>query len=141
MRLLIDGDEANNNGNWQWVASVGVDPQPPFRRMLQPARQQARFDPDGAYVRRHVSELRDVPDEYLAEPWTMPEDVQREADCVIGATTRSQSSTTPSPVVRRSPATAMPPAVRGTVGRGTSARGPESVEQSELLFEQLASAR
>ena len=29
MRLLLDGDEANNNGNWQWIASVGVDPQPP----------------------------------------------------------------------------------------------------------------
>ena len=28
MRLLIDGDEANNNGNWQWIASVGVDPSP-----------------------------------------------------------------------------------------------------------------
>ena len=37
MRLLLDGDEASNNGNWQWIASVGVDPQPPSRRMLQPA--------------------------------------------------------------------------------------------------------
>ena len=86
MRLLIDGDEASNNGNWQWIASVGVDPQPPFRRMYNPARQQARFDPDGGYVRRHVAELRDVPDEYLAEPWTMPEEAQREAGCVIGET-------------------------------------------------------
>jgi deoxyribodipyrimidine photo-lyase len=57
MRLLLDGDQASNNGNWQWIASVGVDPQPPFRRMLSPARQQARFDPDGAYVRRYIPEL------------------------------------------------------------------------------------
>jgi deoxyribodipyrimidine photo-lyase len=57
MRLLLDGDEASNNGNWQWVASVGVDPQPAFRRMFNPARQQERFDPDGAYVRRYVPEL------------------------------------------------------------------------------------
>jgi FAD binding domain of DNA photolyase len=28
MRWLVDGDEANSNGNWQWIASVGVDPQP-----------------------------------------------------------------------------------------------------------------
>ncbi|HTX30463.1 MAG TPA: deoxyribodipyrimidine photo-lyase [Solirubrobacteraceae bacterium] len=84
MRLLIDGDEASNNGNWQWIASVGVDPQPPFRRIYNPARQQARFDPNGAYVRRYIPELRDVPDEYLAEPWTMPEALQREAGCVIG---------------------------------------------------------
>ncbi len=39
MRLLLDGDEANNNGNWQWIASVGVDPQPYFRRIYNPARQ------------------------------------------------------------------------------------------------------
>ena len=37
MRLLLDGDEASNNGNWQWIASVGVDPQPAFRRIFNPA--------------------------------------------------------------------------------------------------------
>jgi deoxyribodipyrimidine photo-lyase len=58
MRLLLDGDEASNNGNWQWVTSVGVDPRPPFRRMFNPARQQDRFDPAGAYVLRYVPELR-----------------------------------------------------------------------------------
>jgi deoxyribodipyrimidine photo-lyase len=84
MRLLIDGDEASNNGNWQWIASVGVDPQPPFRRIYNPARQQAHFDPDGVYVRRYVPELASVPDEYLAEPWTMPRKTQEEALCVIG---------------------------------------------------------
>ena len=84
MRLLIDGDEANNNGNWQWIASVGVDTQPPYRRIYNPALHQQRFDPDGRYVRRHVPELRGVPDGYLAEPWTMPPHVQEQAGCVIG---------------------------------------------------------
>jgi deoxyribodipyrimidine photo-lyase len=84
MRLLLDGDEASNNGNWQWIASVGVDPQPPFRRMLNPARQQRRFDPDGRYVRRYVPELSRVPDRYLAEPWGMPAEVQRQSGCRIG---------------------------------------------------------
>jgi len=84
MRLLIDGDEASNNGNWQWIASVGVDPQPAYRRIYNPGRQQARFDPDGVYVRRYVPELERVPDRYLAEPWTMPDDVQRESGCRIG---------------------------------------------------------
>ena len=58
MRLLLDGDEANNNGNWQWIASVGVDPQPVSRRILNPALQQKRYDPEGAYVRRYVPELQ-----------------------------------------------------------------------------------
>ncbi len=84
MRWLIDGDEASNNGNWQWIASVGVDPQPVFRRIFNPALQQERFDPDGAYVREYVPELRVVPTTYLREPWTMPPEVQRDCGCVIG---------------------------------------------------------
>jgi deoxyribodipyrimidine photo-lyase len=69
MRHLLDGDEAQNNGNWQWVSSVGVDPAPYFRRLYNPVLQQRRHDPDGEYVRRWVPELRDVPAEHLAEPW------------------------------------------------------------------------
>ncbi len=84
MRLLIDGDQANNNSNWQWIASVGTDPQPAFRRIYNPARHQERYDPDNEYVRRFVPELRGVPDKYMREPWTMPDEVQHECDCVIG---------------------------------------------------------
>jgi deoxyribodipyrimidine photo-lyase len=84
MKLLIDGDEANNNGNWQWIASVGVDPQPAFRRIYNPARHQERFDPRGEYVRRYVPELRAVPHEHLTEPWTMPHETQQSCGCVIG---------------------------------------------------------
>jgi len=82
--LLLDGEPAQNNGNWQWVTSVGVDPAPYFRRIFNPILQQQKFDPDGEYVRRWVPELRDVPDERLAEPWTMSDDEQAAAGCVIG---------------------------------------------------------
>ncbi|HLI32755.1 MAG TPA: deoxyribodipyrimidine photo-lyase [Solirubrobacteraceae bacterium] len=84
MRQLLDGDVASNNGNWQWIASVGVDPQPPARRLYNPVLQQRRYDPDGRYVRRHLPELARVPDEHLAEPWLMPAALQREVGCVIG---------------------------------------------------------
>jgi len=84
MRRLLDGDVAQNNGNWQWIASVGVDPAPAFRRLLNPALQQRRHDPDGTYVRRWVPELRDVPDELLAEPWRMSAAQQEAAGCAIG---------------------------------------------------------
>ena len=60
MRGLVDGDPANNNGGWQWVAGTGTDAAPYFR-VLNPTRQAERFDPDGDYVRRFVPELRDVP--------------------------------------------------------------------------------
>ncbi len=84
MRWLLDGDVASNNGNWQWIASVGVDPAPAFRRLLNPTLQQRRHDPDGEYVRRWVPELRDVPDERLAEPWRMTAEEQEAAGCAIG---------------------------------------------------------
>jgi deoxyribodipyrimidine photo-lyase len=84
MRMLIDGDQANNNGNWQWIASVGVDPAPVFRRLYNPTTQQLNYDPSGAYVRRYLPELAKVPDQYLAEPWKMPLGLQRHCGCVIG---------------------------------------------------------
>ena len=84
MRWLLDGDPASNNGNWQWIASVGTDPAPVYRRILSPTRQQQRFDPDGVYVRRYVPELAAVPDAYLAEPWTMSDELQAECGVVIG---------------------------------------------------------
>jgi deoxyribodipyrimidine photo-lyase len=84
MRMLIDGDEASNNGNWQWIASVGVDPAPAFQRIFNPARQLERFDPHGEYVREYVPELRDVPDEHLAEPWKMSQETQAQCGCRIG---------------------------------------------------------
>jgi deoxyribodipyrimidine photo-lyase len=84
MRWLLDGDEPNNNGNWQWIASVGVDPAPVYRRLYNPTSQQKNYDPSGAYVRRYVPELANVPDSYLSQPWTMPEAVQQASGCVIG---------------------------------------------------------
>jgi deoxyribodipyrimidine photo-lyase len=84
MRLLLDGDMAANNGNWQWMASVGVDRQPPFRRIYNPALHQQRYDPAGRYVRAHVPELARVPDRYLSQPWLMPDEEQARAGCWIG---------------------------------------------------------
>jgi len=83
MHHLLDGDESQNNGNWQWAASVGADPQPWFR-VFNPVRQQSRFDPDGIYARRWVAEIRELPDEHLAAPWRAPAAVQEAAGCVIG---------------------------------------------------------
>ncbi|WCB92688.1 Deoxyribodipyrimidine photo-lyase [Baekduia alba] len=84
-RLLLDGEPAQNNGNWQWIASTGADPAPYFRRLFNPMTQQRKFDPDGTYVRRWVPELRDVPVARLVEPWTMSDAEQRAAGCAIGA--------------------------------------------------------
>lgn len=68
-RWLVDGDVANNAGNWQWVAGTGNDTRP--NRVLNPIRQAHRFDPDGTYVRRHVPELAAVPGGAVHEPWRL----------------------------------------------------------------------
>ena len=52
---LVDGDVANNTGNWQWVAGTGTDSRP--NRKLSPQRQAERFDPDAVYARRYIPEL------------------------------------------------------------------------------------
>jgi len=67
--LLVDGDVANNVGNWQWVAGTGADTRP--NRMFNPTVRAKRFDPRGAYVRRYVPELRDVEGLAVHEPWKL----------------------------------------------------------------------
>lgn len=56
-RSLIDYDPAVNNGNWQWVASTGCDAQPYFR-IFNPWLQQRKFDPDCAYIKKWIPELK-----------------------------------------------------------------------------------
>jgi deoxyribodipyrimidine photo-lyase len=60
MELLLDGDVAQNNGNWQWISSVGVDPAPLHRRLYNPTLQEQRHDPDGAYVDRWAPDSREL---------------------------------------------------------------------------------
>lgn len=69
--LLVDGDVANNQLNWQWVAGTGTDSRP--NRVLNPVTQAKRYDPDGAYVRRWVPELAEVAGSAVHEPWKLPE--------------------------------------------------------------------
>ena len=66
MELLADGDVASNQLNWQWVAGTGRDSN--AHRVFNPTRQAERFDPEGAYIRRYVTELADVPGDAIHDP-------------------------------------------------------------------------
>ncbi|MEV7414808.1 deoxyribodipyrimidine photo-lyase [Streptomyces sp. NPDC089919] len=70
LSLLVDGDVANNQLNWQWVAGTGTDTRP--NRVLNPVLQGRRYDPDGAYVRRWVPELAGLDGPDVHEPWRLP---------------------------------------------------------------------
>jgi deoxyribodipyrimidine photo-lyase len=67
--LLLDGDLASNNHNWQWVAGTGTDASPYFR-VFNPVTQGRKFDPEGDYVRAWVPELAHLRGRTAHEPWT-----------------------------------------------------------------------
>ncbi len=55
---LVDYDFAQNFGNWCWVASVLPFSQAPFRR-LDAETQAAKFDKDGAYVKKWLNNRKE----------------------------------------------------------------------------------
>lgn len=71
MQHLVDGEIASNNGGWQWSAGTGADAAPYFR-IQNPWTQTKTYDPDGAYIRRWVPELADVPAARLMAPPERP---------------------------------------------------------------------
>ena len=66
MGWLTDGDIANNQLGWQWVAGTGTDTNP--TRIFNPTLQSERFDPDGTYIRRWVPELASVATTEIHDP-------------------------------------------------------------------------
>jgi deoxyribodipyrimidine photo-lyase len=80
---LVDADLANNTLGWQWSAGCGADAAP-FFRIFNPVRQGMKFDPAGESVRRWVPELARLPDRWVHEPWSAPEDVLRQAGVRLG---------------------------------------------------------
>ena len=50
----------------------------PWFRIFNQVTQAQKFDPDGRYIRRWIPEIADLPDKYLAQPWTAPAGVLEE---------------------------------------------------------------
>ncbi|XVF74688.1 hypothetical protein PTKIN_Ptkin13bG0131800 [Pterospermum kingtungense] len=81
-RLLIDSDWAINNGNWLWLSCSSFFYQ--HNRIYSPISFGRKYDPDGNYIRHFLPILKDMPKEYIYEPWTAPLSVQTKANCIIG---------------------------------------------------------
>jgi deoxyribodipyrimidine photo-lyase len=58
--MLLDLDEASNNGGWQWSASVGADPKP--IRIFNPYLQEENYDNLSGYRNKYL------PINYQAKP-------------------------------------------------------------------------
>lgn len=82
---LVDADLASNAAGWQWVAGSGADAAPYFR-IFNPVTQSARFDPEGAYLRRWVPEIGALPKKHIHDPTSAPAQVLKDADIALGTT-------------------------------------------------------
>lgn len=69
--VLIDMDEASNNGGWQWAASVGADPKP--IRIFNPYLQAQNYDKNNLYQKQWL------PKGYQAIPIIEHKDARTEA--------------------------------------------------------------
>ena len=80
---LFDADYASNSASWQWVAGTGTDAAPYFR-IFNPITQAQRFDPNGAYIKKFLPELKVIPIKYLFSPWEMPKNLSESINFVLG---------------------------------------------------------
>lgn len=62
---LVDYDPSVNNGNWQWIASTGVDPKPYFQRLFNPWTQGLKYDKNAEYIKKWIPQLKDIPSKDL----------------------------------------------------------------------------
>jgi len=82
-KVLIDGDIAQNCGNWQWVAGTGFDAAPYFR-VFNPVLQSKKFDPEGSYIRRWIPELEGMSNSVIHSPWECDETTLKKHNVVLG---------------------------------------------------------
>lgn len=80
---LVDADIGNNAASWQWVAGCGADAAPYFR-VFNPVLQGEKFDEHGAYVKKWLPELANMPDEFVHRPWEAPALVLKAAGVELG---------------------------------------------------------
>jgi deoxyribodipyrimidine photo-lyase len=58
-KKLLDYELSSNIGNWQWVAGCGCDAAP-YVRIFNPEIQAKKFDPQGIYIRKWVTEFESL---------------------------------------------------------------------------------
>lgn len=85
MDTLVDADLPSNTAGWQWVAGTGADAAPYFR-IFNPVLQGGKFDPEGAFIRRWVPELAELPDKALFAPWNADPATLHRAGVSLGET-------------------------------------------------------
>lgn len=82
---LVDADLANNAVSWQWVAGCGADAAPYFR-IFNPILQSEKFDPDGAYIKKWVPELKALEAPHIHFPSRASPEILKNSGIQLGIT-------------------------------------------------------
>lgn len=69
--MLVDYDPAANEGNWQYVAGVDLDPRA-GGRVFRTVSQGMKYDESAELIRRWIPQLRSLPAEIAHQPWLQP---------------------------------------------------------------------
>ena len=79
---LIDADFSINVFNWQWLSCTAHFYQ--YFRCYSPIGFGKKTDPNGDYIRKWLPQFKDMPKQYIYEPWEAPIAVQRKCGVVVG---------------------------------------------------------
>ena len=80
-RLFLDYEPGIHYPQLQMQAgTTGIN----AMRVYNVTKQGKDQDPDGLFIRKYVPELRNVPNEYIHEPYNMPVSVQKKCQVIIG---------------------------------------------------------
>ncbi|XP_050306949.1 cryptochrome-1-like isoform X1 [Anthonomus grandis grandis] len=80
--LLLDADWSVNAGMWMWLSCSSFFQQ--FFHCYCPVKFGRKADPNGDYIRKYLPILKNMPTQYIHEPWMSPENVQKAAKCIVG---------------------------------------------------------
>ncbi|XP_076271062.1 cryptochrome-1-like isoform X3 [Rhynchophorus ferrugineus] len=80
--LLLDADWSVNAGMWMWLSCSSFFQQ--FFHCYCPVKFGRKADPNGDYIKKYLPILKNIPTQYIHEPWMTPEATQRAAKCIIG---------------------------------------------------------
>lgn len=80
--LLLDADWSVNAGTWMWLSCSSFFQQ--FFHCYCPVKFGRKADPNGDYIRKYLPTLKNMPVQYIHEPWLASEKIQQSAKCIIG---------------------------------------------------------
>jgi len=77
--MLIDHDVTSNYGSWNFSAGIGPGKVLNFNSL----KQSRDFDKDGNFIKMWCPELKNVPNDYIHDPWNMPIALQKSTGIIL----------------------------------------------------------